>query len=98
MTERSLKTICAADIPPYEPPCTIEVADKHFAIFPQGRFNGMYGKDGYQIEKSSASTPGKVLGWMNHLSGKKWMDAYTIVWFANVAFAELGFEMDYRIG
>jgi hypothetical protein len=51
----------------------------------------------YCIELSRCDTPGKILGWINQLAGKTWMDADRLNCFAQLAFRQLGIEIDYGI-
>ena len=51
----------------------------------------------YQIELSRCNTPGKILGWINQLSHKNWMNAERLSRFAQLAFGLIGIEIDYRI-
>ena len=51
----------------------------------------------YEIEMSRCNTPGKILGWINQLSHKNWMNAERLSRFAQLAFGLIGIEIDYRI-
>lgn len=67
---------------------------------------GMYVEDGaiileysypYCIELSRCDTPEKILGWINQLAEKTWMNADRLNRFAQLAFEQIGIEIDYRI-
>lgn len=47
----------------------------------------------YSIRKEQRKTPETILGWIAHLSEKTWMTAPRLAHFAEVAFADIGIEM-----
>ena len=51
----------------------------------------------YRIEMSRCNTPGKILGWVNQLSGKNWMTVERINHFIQLTFKQIGVEIDYKI-
>ena len=51
----------------------------------------------YRIELSRCNTPGKILGWVNQLSGKNWMTTDRMNLFIQVAFSQIGIEVDFAI-
>ena len=51
----------------------------------------------YHVPLSSCKTPGKILGWVNQLSGKTWMNTQRLNRFAQLAFRQIGIEVDYGI-
>lgn len=68
-------------------------ADENFiSLYPRNAYSG-----GYHIERSRCRTPGKILGWVNHLSSKNWMDADALARFTIEAFGGIGIELDYSI-
>ena len=51
----------------------------------------------YCIELSRCNTPGKILGWVNQLAGKTWMNTHRLNLFIGLAFEQIGIEIDYAI-
>lgn len=51
----------------------------------------------YGIGWQQMNTPGQILGWLNHLSFKSWMDTQSLAVFANAAFEHINILKDYDI-
>jgi hypothetical protein len=49
----------------------------------------------YRIAKNRCNTEGKILDWILHLSGKKWITTQMIYDFAELAMEESGIKREY---
>ena len=48
----------------------------------------------YEIDLRRANTPAKILGWADHLGEKNWMTKQRLMYFLQIAFAQIGIEID----
>lgn len=87
MRTTQLKTRRLSDIMP-EPGVKIKVTKRHIELYPLGIY-----PNGYCIELSRVKTMQKVLGWIDHLSGKTWMSKHDLVRFTSVVFRLNGIEI-----
>lgn len=74
------------------PAVEIEIDENHISLYPRNAY-----PDGYHIERSRCRTPEKILGWVNHLSAKNWVDAESLAAFTIEAFRLIGVDLDYSI-
>lgn len=81
-----------SEIGVHVPAVRIEVDADFVSLYPKHGY-----RDGYNIERSRLRTPQKILGWVNHLSGKNWMDAEAISTFTIKTFELIGVKLDYSI-
>ena len=75
-----------------EPKLVIKTDASYISLYPRDIL-----QEGYHIHRGQCSTPGKILGWISHLSKKRWMDAKSIAEFARKAFGLIGTEVDYNL-
>lgn len=92
MKNKAMNYVKMSDILPHVPAVKIVVDDDFVSLYPKHGY-----PDGYNIQRSRLRTPQKILGWINHLSGKNWMDAEAIATFAIEAFELLDIEPDRRL-
>lgn len=75
-----------------EPKLEIKVDASYVSLYPRDIL-----QEGYHIHRKQCSTPEKILGWISHLSKKRWMDAEGIALFAQKAFGSIGIMVDYNL-
>lgn len=51
----------------------------------------------YAIELRRLNTPQKIIGWVNHLKSKTWVNKEHLARFIFLAFGHIGIEIDYNI-
>ena len=73
----------------------IEIDKTHISLYPAG--DSIMSDIGYNIELTRCNTPEKILGWMEHLAAKNWIDTKTIFEFSEIAFGKIGIQADRRL-